>query len=159
MNWQWIWTAIWLDWHKIGNAFVPEWLWIDIELPMDWNRIGIRLVMDWHLINIGFAIDRYKIVNGLVLKLCVMGGLMGLDWNRIDPKLHWVGTEFTPLGFCLATPLALVWQWNDIRLNQDWHWIYINLTRMWWRLAQDWLSINTGLSKDWHRIGTWFRQD
>ena len=46
---------------------------------MNLNRIGIRSVMDWHLINIGLAIDRYKIVNGLVLKLCVMGGLMGLD--------------------------------------------------------------------------------
>ena len=64
--------------------------------------------MDWHLINIGLAIDWYKIVNGLVPKLRVMGGLLGMDRNRIYLKLHWVGTEFTPLGFCLATPLALV---------------------------------------------------
>ena len=36
-------------------------------------------MMDWHLIDIGLDRDWYKIVNGLVPKLGVMGGLLGLD--------------------------------------------------------------------------------
>ena len=64
--------------------------------------------MDWHLIDTGLAIDWYKIVNGLVPKLLVIGGLLGMDRNRIYLKLHYVGTEFTPQVYCLATPMALV---------------------------------------------------
>ena len=152
MYWQWIWTAMSLDWHMIGNAFVHEWLWIDIGLAMDW----------------------YKIVNGLVPKLCVMGGLLGLDWNRIDLKLHWAGTEFTPQGYGVATSLALVWHWIDIKLAKDWHWIYINLTRMWWGLASqlifiieivlNWIGITLTefgrvLARDCHKIDTGLAQD
>ena len=119
-QWQWIWTAMSLDWHMTGNAFVHKCLGIDIGLAMDWNRIGIRLVMDWHLIDIGLAIDWYNIVNGLVPKLCVMGGLLGLDWNWIDLQLHWVGTcdeDWHPNYFLL---LRLYWHWIGIRLTMVW---------------------------------------
>ena len=75
---------------------------------VDWSRIG-RLVLDCHLIYpTPRMIEWYKIVNGLVPKLCLMGGALGLDGNRIDLELHNVGTEFTPQRYGLATPLALV---------------------------------------------------
>ena len=41
-------------------------------------------MMDWHSIEIGLAINWYKIVNGLVPKLCMMGGLLDLDSIKQD---------------------------------------------------------------------------
>ena len=58
--------------------------------------------MDWHSIEIGLAINWFNIVNGLVPKLCMMGGLLDLDLNRIDLKLHYIYTS----GIWLGNPIG-----------------------------------------------------
>ena len=44
-------------------------------------------MMDWHLIDIGLAKDWYKIVNGLVPKLCFIGFGLKQDCDQIGDGL------------------------------------------------------------------------
>ena len=107
------------------------------------------------------SLDWRMIGNGLVPKMCVMGVLLGLDWNRIgfliDIELQWVGSEFTPQGCGLDNPIGfgmtLDWHQIGLGLAMDLYWIDAHVMRIGIPLTSYWDGVDTGLISDWHKIG------
>ena len=150
--------------HRAHNAMNQTML---FDHPYLLLVVNTTLVMDWHWIWTAMSLDWHMIDNAFVHECLWIDIGLAMDWNRIGSGSGrwWIGTELTPQGYGLATPLGLVWQWIDIRLTQDWHWIYINFIYMWWGLASqllfvieivltlDWHHIENGLAEYWHMIG------